>query len=95
MVVTRSSVCGLIWQERRNRYRGVVESVKISNDKVKNLVAIGGVVDKLAKLSREEENIVRFVTVKITHKEEPGFRMFYLQVMEVGGNVVREDRFFA
>ena len=90
-MVTWSSICRLIWKERRNGHGGVVESMEICDDKVQDLATKGGIVDELAKLRRKEENVVWFVTVKIAHKEESCFRMLHFQEMEVGSNVVRED----
>ena len=67
-VITGSSSLRMVRKEVRRRDRGVIKSVHVRYDEVYCLYTMGVVVDKLAELRGEEENVVRFVTVEIPRK---------------------------
>ena len=78
----------MVRKEVRRRDGGVIQSVHVRYDEVYCLYTMGVVVDKLAELRGEEENVVRFVTVEITKKEELSLWVLHLEEVKVHGNVV-------
>ena len=94
-MITGSSSLWVVREEVRRRDRGVIECVHVSYDKVNGLETMGTVVDKLAELRGEEENMIRFVAVKISKKKELGVRMLHFEKIKVHGDMVREKSLLA
>ena len=69
----------------------MVPGVHVSNDKIKNLVTIGVIMDKLAQLRRETEEMIRFVAVEVTQEEKASLWKLHLHQVIVHGKKVRED----
>ena len=65
----------------------------ICDQKVKNFISMGVVVDKLAKLWGEVKDMVRLVTVEVTHEGKLGLGILHFQEMIVHGYVVGENSF--
>ena len=94
-MITGSSSLWVVREEVRRRDRGVIECVHVSYDKVNGLDTMGTVVDKLAKLRGEQDNMTRFVASKISKKKEFCIRMFHFEKIKVHGDMVREKSLLA
>ena len=49
----------------------------VRDKEVKSLITMSAVMDKLAELGREVENVVRFVAVEISKENKLGFRVLH------------------
>ena len=94
-MVTRGSFCWVIWEEGITGNRGMIERVDICDNEINSFLPMGTVVDKLAKLRGELEDMIRFVTVEISKKDKLSFRIFHLKEIIVHSNVIRENGFLA
>ena len=94
-MVTGSSSLWAVGEEVGRRERRVIECVHVSYDEVNGLDTMGTVVEKLAKLGGEQENVIRFVAVKVSKKKEFGIRMFHFEKIKVHGDMVREKSLLA
>ena len=84
-MVTWRSLIWEVWEEMIRRYRRMVPGVHVSNNKIKNLVTIGVVVNKLAQLRREAEKLIRLVAVEVTQEEKPSLWKFHFHQVIVHG----------
>jgi hypothetical protein len=68
-MITGGSISRLVRLEIVAGERRVVQSMYVSDNQIKRFVTMGSIVNKLPKLGREKEDVIRLVTVKVTKKE--------------------------
>ena len=93
-MVTGSSNIRVVRKEDGGGAGSMIHSVHVRDEKIKNFVSMGNIVYELTELGGEEEDVFRFVAVKVTQKEEPSIRMLHFEEVIVHSNVVREKSLF-
>ena len=78
-MITGSSNTGTVWKKRIRWYRWVIPLMHVSDDKIKNLLTTGVVMDQLAKLGRELENNIRPIAIEVTKEDKLSLRIFHLE----------------
>ena len=78
-MITGSSSTGSIWEKRIRWYRWVIPLVHVSDNKIKNLLTAGDVVDQLAKLGRKVENDIRLIAIEVTKEGKLSLGIFHLE----------------
>ena len=89
-MITRSSFCRKIRQERIMGKWGMVPGMHVRDNQINIILTTCFVVDKLAELGREEEDVVWLVAIKISKKQELCLREFHLEKIVIHGDVVRQ-----
>ena len=82
-MITWSSISWMVRKKVITGYRRVIERVHVSDQKIKNFITMGVVVNELAKLRRKEKVVIWLVTVEFTKKEKLGFWVLHFEKMIV------------